>query len=242
MNLKNKTMENIKVFTSKFLQHLGQCLQSEEAVLRYMEGKSPIFSATDVKDTVLKIETLPKLDADVSAFENAKVLYKSLGGIDRTLASDQRLWAWLAHVPFMEYMSKRWPVADQPKEKRVQYIAQHWFVETQTGRSYLRNSIALLWWGAYMTYDEKRNDPFELTRIFFEYYQDTTVFSDSLGRSDLFIHSLLDFVINNPEYFMENKRDKIRELVRRLNFIGAYRVLPALDEKSLRDILKESMH
>jgi len=234
-------MEHIKVFTSKFLQQLSQRLQSEDVINRYIAGKAPSFSASDIKNTILEIEVLPKLDADFTAFENARILFEALRGLDRTMASDQRLWAWLAHVPFMDYMAKRWPVADQPKEKRAQYIAQHWFVETQAGRSYLRNSIALLWWGAHMTYDEKRDDPFELTREFFEYYQDTTVFSDSLGRSDLFTRSLLDFIINNPEYFKENKRDKIRELVRRLNFVGAYRVLPALDEKNLRNILDESL-
>src|SRR3989344_61184 len=58
MNQRNKTMENIKVFTSKFLQRLGQRLQSEEIVIRYINGKSPNFSLTDVKDTILKIETL----------------------------------------------------------------------------------------------------------------------------------------------------------------------------------------
>ena len=234
-------MERIKVFTTPFLQRLGQRLQSEDVIRGYVAGKAPSFSASDIKDTILEIEELPKLDADLTAFENARALYESLRGLDRTMASDQRLWAWLAHVPFMDYMVKRWPVEDQPKEKRAHYIAQHWFVEAQTGRSYLRNSIALLWWGAHMTYDEKRDDPFELTRVFFEYYQDTTIFSDSLGRSDIFTQSLLDFVLNNPEYFKENKRDKIRELVRRLNFVGAYRILPALDDKNLRSILSESL-
>ena len=234
-------MERIKVFTTPFLQRLGQRLQSEDIIRGYIAGKAPSFSASDVKDTVIEIEALPKLDANLTAFENARVLYEALRGLDRTMASDQRLWAWLAHVPFMDYMAKRWPVTDQAEEKRARYIAQHWFVNTQTTTAYLRHGIALLWWGAHMTYDEKRDDPFELTRVFFEYYQDTTIFSDSLGRSDIFTQSLLDFVLNNPEYFKENKRDKIRELVRRLNFVGAYRILPALDDKNLRSILSESL-
>ena len=235
-------MENIKVFTSKFLQRLGQRLQSEETVLRYIEGKSPNFSASDVKETILKIETLPKLDADVGAFENAKVLYESLRGIDRTLASDQRLWGWLAHVPFMEYMAKRWPVVDQPKEKRAQYIAQHWFVGAQTTTAYLRHGIALLWWGTHMTYDNKRNDPFELTREFFSLYEYSRLLPGSLGKSDIFVNVLLDFVMNNQEYFAQYKEDKVRALMRLLNFVGAYKLLPALDEKQLRNILDEAIH
>lgn len=228
-------MEHIKVFTSKFLQQLGQRLQSEDVIHGYIAGKTPSFSASDIKDTILEVEILPKLDADLSVFENAKILFETLRGLDLTMASDQRLWAWLAHVPFMGYMAKRWPVADQPKEKRAQYIAQHWFVETQTGRSYLRNSIALLWWGAHMTYDEKRDDPFELTHEFFALYEYTRQLSGSLGKSDSFVHILLDFISNNPKYFEQFKEDKVRALMRRLNFVGAYRILPALDEKNLRE-------
>ena len=232
-------MEYIKVFTSRFLESLGQRLQSEDTIDRYINGKSPSFSSFDVKDTTIKMEELPKLNANLSVFENARILYESLRGIDLTLASDQRLWAWLANVPFMDYMAKLWPVADQPKEDRAKYIARHWFVDSQRGRSYLRNSIALLWWGAHMTYDEKRDDPFELTKEFFEYYQDSTIFGDSLGRSELFTRSLLDFIIKNQKHFEGNKRQKIRELVRRLNFVGASRILPTLDETELNNIFKE---
>ena len=234
-------MEHIKVFTSKFLQRLGQRLESEEVVRGYIAGKSPNFTVADVKDTIIELGALPKLDADISAFENSRILYESLRGLDRTMASDQRLWAWLAHVPFMDYMAKRWPVADQPKEKRAQYIAQHWFIGTQTTTAYLRHGIALLWWGAHMTYDEKRNDPFELTREFFALYEYTRMLTGSLGKSDLFVHVLLEFVMKNQEYFGQYKEDKVRALMRQLNFIGAYRILPALDEKNLRTILEDAI-
>lgn len=234
-------MEHIKVFTSKFLQRLGQQLQSEEVIHRYITGKSPNFTASDAKDTVIEIDALSKLDVNLSKFENAKILYEALRDIDRTMASDQRLWAWLAHVPFMDYMAKRWPVVDQPKEKRAQYITQHWFVNTQTGRNYLRHGIASLWWGAHMTYDEKRDDPFELTREFFEFYRYTNILDGSLGKSDSFMHVLLDFILSNSEYFAQSKQEKVDALMRRLNFIGAYRILPALDEKSLRTILEDAI-
>lgn len=234
-------MEHIKVFTSAFLQSLSQRLQDEETIHGYIIGKSPSFSMADVRDTIIEIEQLPKLDANFSKFENARILFEALQNMDLTMASDQRLWAWLAHVPFMDYMAKRWPVKDEPKEKRAQYIAQHWFVGTQNGRSYLRHGIASLWWGAHMTYDEKRDDPFELTREFFEFYRYTNILDGSLGRSGVFMRSLLDFILSNPEYFAELKEKKVDALVQRLNFIGAYKILPALNEKDLRNIFEESI-
>lgn len=234
-------MEHIKVFTKSFIQQLGQRLQKEDVVNKYIAGKSPNFSALDAKDTILKIDTWPKLDINLSKFENARILYESLQGMNRTMASDQRLWAWLAHVPFMDYMAKRWSVADIPKEKRARYIIQHWFIETQTGRNYLRHGIASLWWGVHMTYDEKREDPFELTREFFEFYRYTNILDGSLGKSDIFMHVLLGFILDNPKYFADSKEKKVNALIRRLNFIGAYKILPALDEQSLQNIFRESI-
>src|SRR3990167_4479056 len=194
-------MERIKVFTTTFLDQLGQRLQSKEIINGYVEGRAPNYSNSDTKDTLIEIDVFPKLAADKEEFENAQILYESMRDLDRTMASDQRLWAWLAHVPFMEYMAKRWPVEDQPKEKRARYIAQHWYVSTQTTTAYLRHGIALLWWGAHITYDEKRGDPFELTREFFALYEYTRQLDGSLGKSDSFVHVLLDFISNNPKYF-----------------------------------------
>lgn len=234
-------MERIKVFTTPFLQRLGQRLQSEDVICGYVAGRTPSFSASDIKDTILEIDAFPNLDADLTAFENAQALYESLHGLDRTMASDQRLWAWLAHVPFMDYMAKRWPVADQQEEKRSRYIAQHWFVSTQTTTAYLRHGIALLWWGAHITYDEKREDPFELTREFFALYEYTRGLEGSLGKSDSFVHVLLDFISNNPKYFEQFKEDKVRMLMHRLNLVGAYRIIPALNEDDLRILFNESL-
>lgn len=234
-------MEQLKVFTSKYVEELGQRLKSQDTIHGYIEGKVPSYSESDIKNTGIQIEKYPELSPDKTPLENSQLIFVALQSLDRTTASDQRLWSWLSHVPLMSYMSKKWKVEEQSPDKQASFILQKWFVQTQTGRSYLRSGLSSLWWGAFMTYDEKRDDPFELTREFFEYYNETTVFSDSLGKSKIFLHSLLDFIIQNPEYFKEDKRKKFRSLIRRLNFIGAYRLLPSLDEKMLRKILQESI-
>ncbi len=233
-------MEHIKVYTTSFLEKLGQRLQgeSEEVIRGYIEGRSPSCSVSDTKDTILEINDFPELDAEKGEFENAQVLYEALMGMDRILASDQRLWAWLAHVPFMKYMAKRWPVPDQSPDKQAGYILRYWFVGTQSSSSYMRHGIAKLWWGAHMTHDSERDNPFELTGELFSMEDYTRTLFGKLGRSDKIVHAILEFVVENPELFGSHKEARIRFIMRRLNFTGGYKVLPSLLKSEIKKLLE----
>src|SRR3989338_7406248 len=232
-------MERIKVFTTTFLDQLGQRLQSKEIINGYVEGRAPNYSNSDTKDTLIEIDVFPKLAADKEEFENAQILYEAMRDIDRTMASDQRLWAWLAHVPFMEYMAKRWPVADQHEEKRAAYIVNHWFVKTQTSSSYMRHGIAMLWWGAYMTYNSESDYPFELTKELFSMQDYTRTIFGMLGRSNNFVRALLEYVIENPHLFESHKEARIRFLMRRLNYEGGYKIIPSLSVSEIKKLINK---
>lgn len=232
-------MEKIKVFTSSYINQLGQRLQSEEAIAGYINGKSPGFIASDTRDTILEVTSFPNLTIENGDYENARMLFEMLKGINPTLASDQRIWTWLAHVPFMDYMSKRWPVNEQPKEKRAVYILGHWFVKTQASTSYMRHGIAMLWWGAFATYGSERNDPFELTREFFSMQDYTRTLFGSLGRSDRFRKALLEYVVENPDLFKVHKEARIRFLMRRLNYDGGYKIIPDLSVSEIKILVNQ---
>ena len=51
-------------------------------------------------------------------FENAQIIYEKYRDLDRTQATDHRLWAYLSHIEFSEYMNKRFSITKQPTEKR----------------------------------------------------------------------------------------------------------------------------
>jgi hypothetical protein len=233
-------MEYIKVFTTSFQNELVQRLKSEDVIRMYVEGKSPNYTDSDFKDTIFEVDGLPKINIENSDLENARILYESLRGINRTLASDPRLWTWLAHVPFMQYMSKRWPVPiEKTEEKQEEHIIRHWFIESQGANAYTRHGIAVLWWGADVSYDPERDDPFELTRELFSMLDYTRTLFGTLGRSKIFTHAFLEFVIDNPELFHSQKEAKIRFLMRRLNYSGSYMVIPSLSKEEIRKILDQ---
>jgi len=232
-------MKRVKVYTNSYIDQLDQRLQNKDVVSLYIDGKSPVCTDADMKDTILEIESFPNLSVDKKEFENAQILYEAFEGMNLTLASDLRLWAWLAHVPFMDYMSKRWPVGEQEETKRPGYVARHWFVKSQTSGSYMDHGIAMLWWGAHVTHDLERDNPFELTKELFSMLDYTTTIFGELGRSSNFIHAVLEFVIENPELFKSQKEAKVRFIMRKMNYVGGYKILSNLPKNDIKNLLEQ---
>ena len=72
---------------------------------------------------------------------NIKLLYKNLASLNESFASDERLWAGLAHTVFYDYMLRRWPNNITEKD-----IINHYFFSTGRPRCYMVNTLARLWW------------------------------------------------------------------------------------------------
>jgi len=101
--------------------------------------------------------------------ENTKRLYGALRGLGRAKAADERLWAYLAHVTYWNYMRKRWPIdgssAQQSGEDPVAFVRERYFLPGDDGRELTKNGIARLWWYGEFSYCEELSDPYELTAL-----------------------------------------------------------------------------
>ena len=86
-------------------------------------------------------------------------LYNHMKFLSDSQASDERIWAAYTFVEYLDYMRYRWP-ATKTEDLNNRYL----FGYTMQ-RSLFRNGIARLWWIGRFTYDEKRNDPYELTKF-----------------------------------------------------------------------------
>ena len=95
-------------------------------------------------------------------FDNMKILYTALKDLTLSQASDERIWAGLAHTYCWDYMQVRWPLPEE-KNKRNSHVLNNYFFWNSTKAPFL-NGISRLWWYAKYTYDERFEDPFELTR------------------------------------------------------------------------------
>lgn len=88
---------------------------------------------------------------------NIKLLYIKLKELNDSFATDERLWAGLAHTIFYEYMLKRWPKQNTSKD-----ILNHYFFNTSRPRCYMINTLARLWWFGKKTYLENEENKFAL--------------------------------------------------------------------------------
>jgi len=166
-------------------------------------------------------------------FENAKSLFEYYKAFSPVIATDARIWTYLTHVDFWHYMKRRWP-SETPSED---YILEHWFLKSPNPSWLLRNGISRLWWGAYLTYDKNRSDPYELTREAFSMLDYTRhLLPGTQGRSNSFRHALLEFVIKNDKLFLKYKETKVRYLMRKVNFLGGYKLFGSLTKDSLFEV------
>lgn len=123
-------------------------------------GEDPFIEFKDVTEF-----KLADLNSDLTPGEidlnNCKILYEKLQFLSESQASDERLWAGLAHTTFYDYMRKRWGYGYGKKPKSAEKEAgaiQTRFFYRYTGRSgFYRNTLSKCWWVGHNTYDPNNN-------------------------------------------------------------------------------------
>jgi hypothetical protein len=100
-----------------------------------------------------KIDLTPLENLDPSGgaeFEvrNSVLVWRTFEGLSPALATEERIWARLAHLECLEFSRKRW-LKGESMEKMISDINKHFFASTRTG---VRDdhAIARLWWNAYI--------------------------------------------------------------------------------------------
>nr|MCR5522731.1 hypothetical protein [Clostridia bacterium] len=140
----------LKIMTFDAIEYIKKNIS--ELTDHYKNGDNPeewIKKATG-KPAFIEVPELEFDDFDLFISEsypsstdamNIKLLYSKFSGLNDSFASDERLWAGLAHTVFYDYMRKRWP-----KDYNCQAILNHFFFNGGRPRCYMINSIARLWW------------------------------------------------------------------------------------------------
>lgn len=232
-----------KLFKYDFIEKLITGLRSGKNISLY--GK-PAFEYQEENILLNKRVTFSELPEFVVPetgqffeFENAVKLFNCYRNLSRTQATDKRIWVFLAHTQYWKYMKTRWPLPEPAgKTKAVTHILDHWFMEGS--KAFSRHGIASLWWGAFITYDEERNNPFELTEEFFS-KQDykRVILEENICFYKPLVHAILEYVAENKELFEKHWAPKVRFLIRKLNFISGYKILSSLPKSTIKKIIDE---
>lgn len=79
----------------------------------------------------------------------SELVYKSISGLDPSIARDPRLWTYLSHTFFLNYLRNRYPLPDD-EEKSIKEIKTHYFCTDEKRSIERNNGVSRLWWMAYV--------------------------------------------------------------------------------------------
>lgn len=207
-------------------------LLSNEWIGEFFDGDNPFLPfKTEIEDFRFSDVT--------NNVENVIRLYSAMKNITDTQASDERLWAGLTHCDFWEFMHDRWSNAAQ-KGNMQDSIRSRYFFNKGLRRSLFVNTLSKLWWIGRLTYDEKRKDPFELTRYFEDDFSTKALilFSSNYSGNQNILGGLLEALIELNQtgfVFSKGKRALYYEASRYLNVLGGTHILDFYSA----DVIKE---
>ncbi len=205
----------------------------------YLAGSSWFQESTIVEGQAIKLR-IPTSKKDYFDLENTRAVYTALRHLTPVQASDARLWGYLTHVTCWEYMRKRWPAEQYIEDKNFRdNIQSRYLFMADRSRALIRNGMSRLWWYGYCSYDESRDDPFELTGILLKNLDVTqTILERAFSRSAKVTKAVLGVLQEreangNPFYV----RDKVREVGKYLVQVGGVVIVDALDESDLKKLV-----
>lgn len=157
--------------------------------------------------------------------ENVREIYTKLKFLSDSQASEERLWAGLCMGTFWDYVHYRWKI------DTANSIKQHYFFGYGPRRSLTRNAISRLWWIGRLTYDPKREDPFELTDFVCENARFIVdVLERNVSDSIELMREFLTACIDAKKQGLDLDTNTIRELEKYMDILGGIYILDYMPE------------
>lgn len=181
-------------------------------------------------------------------FENSKILFEAFKDVlNPVQASDLRLWAYLAHKTYWDYMKVRWPInapeedeeeSGSETERLIRRVGARYFFKASKGKAFVRQGIARLYWGAYLTYDADNDNPYEYTEYFFSKQDIFSVSTErALARNKTLLLAVLKVLKKNEGL----KRTQIRQFFLNLSQMGGLVVLDSLSEDDAIELAENAL-
>ncbi len=225
LDLIKSNLKTSKSWVENFKQDSSDWLQKECDGILFSDTKFP-----DIPDFSL---SMPADKPFLAEAENVKRVYSRLRFLSDSQASDERLWAGLCLGPFWGYVKYRWNI---DRNCTAENVLSHFFFGFGARRSLTRNAIARLWWIGRLTYDEKRSDPWELTKFVCESADYIMhILERNTSNSPAIMRAFLGAIIEAKTKGMPINTDIVGELSKYLNLLGGIYILDCLPEQRLHD-------
>lgn len=207
-----------------------------EELIQHYDGTAFIETKYDIDEFALDMSEENPLITDI---ENVKRVFNRLRFISDSQATDERLWSYLSLSVFWKYVQYRWNVKANCTEGN---ILSHFYFNYSTRRSYTRNAIARLWWIGRLTYDETRDDPYELTAYLCKHPDYVMHLLERSQSNNLsIIRVFLQALIDSETCGKLINTDEFGELTKCLNLLGGSYIVDCLPEKELYKKISEKI-
>ena len=186
-------------------------------------------TAYEIDDFVLEMGQ-PDGKEPLTDAENAQRVYNHMKALSDSQASDERIWIAYTLQEQLDYMTYRW------KTTSSQDMLNRYYFNYSKNRSLFRNGMSRLWWIGRVTYDEKREDPFELTKFLCN-HQD---FIETICGRSTFNNPIVQKATLNALYDVlydrkADNREIIREIAKYVNLLSGTYILDMLSYQEIYD-------
>ena len=166
--------------------------------------------------------------------ENCYLIKKALPHITPADATDERLWVTLCIVHFKDYLIKRWGESSNINIDRI-------FASGYRGRM-SRNGIGRLWWTMHIANTLDNENPKRFINIFFENQEirQQLLERTSSANSKVVLKSILEITEEMKQKGKKYNRDKFRNFLKEINFLGKRTLFAALDQENLKAVIRPS--
>lgn len=234
------TLSDLKINNNAYLKYYYR--KDSEWFDKYLSEKGRVLESNiTVGDEDLKLSRNPEYS--LSDSENVKILYTALIHLTPAQATQERLWAGLAHIHLRDYIFYR--LEKELEEENGTRIYSALFYKYGPKRSIFIHIISRLWWAGFMTYDEKNEkNPFWLTDFFTksDFSARCTVFFSSNFTSNRDITlGILEALYNWSEKGHHIKREHFIQATKHLNIMGGATILDVLTREDVIKIVNDEV-
>jgi hypothetical protein len=218
------------------LDTLKQSVKEDIELERYLEKVFPIDEDSILVTPQVQepLDLLNKLDAK-NDYKSAIAIYNAYRSLSPIQATDSYFWESLSHLDLFDYIKDRWSLCKD--NLTSQFILDHWFVSG----SFYRHTLASLWWSVYLTIDDKLQNPYELTEVFFrnQTFRTRTYGTSTVSRIKEANMGILRYIKEHDD-MTDNFELVGRAISSHFNRLGAVKQLTCLDSSFFYDEMKKS--
>ena len=245
--LKEDCLTALKTNITGNIKHYSEPIN--DWIYEFFDGENPFLEYKfQIDDFQCDNDLSDEHDLSMQDVENVIRLYSSMKELTDTQATDERLWAGLAHGDFWKYMQNRWKFRKVTENTSALIQSRYFYYSSDGGRRALfKNSLARLWWIGKLTYDNKRKDPFELTRYMGEDFatKALVIFSSNYTSNPCVTHGLFSALLtldNEGFCYGKKRRDIYYQATRYLNIFGGTHILDYYTEDEIKEKILNYMH